>query len=351
MKTSIQIILIIICIVGLFSCSSSKKTTTLTNANLIYSEVPNYASLNNWAAHPWKYDPSDSVPKPLQNLQKADSLADVFFVHPTTLTDEKYTEWNAWINDTIINIKTDNSSILYQASAFKNNTRVFAPRYRQAHLRSYFTNDIDSGKKALAFAYEDVKKSFNYYLEHYNQGRPIIIASHSQGTEHAAKLLLEFFDNKQLSKKLVCAYLIGMPVPKTFFKQLKACTDSLQTGCIVSWRTYHRGYVDTQFVAKEKFQSIVTNPLSWKIEDSLIVSNQYNIGGLLKNYNKLIPKLVDAEIHRNILWTRKPKFFGNIFLTAKNYHIGDINLFYLNIKNNVGLRIQQYLKITNHSPY
>ena len=41
------------------------------------------------------------------------------------------------LNDQSLNAKTDYSTILYQASAF-NEYRVFAPRYRQAHLRSYY---------------------------------------------------------------------------------------------------------------------------------------------------------------------------------------------------------------------
>ncbi|MFM2358590.1 MAG: hypothetical protein RLY16_583 [Bacteroidota bacterium] len=351
MKTSIHIFYSFLFIASFYSCTPTKQTTIITDTKIIQSNIPDYGNINNWAAHPWKYDPSDSIPKPLRSGINSDSLADVFFIHPTTLTNEAYLEWNAWINDTLLNNKTDYSSILYQASAFNNSTRVFAPRYRQAHLRSYFTTDTLAGKKALAFAYEDVKKSFEYYLQHFNTGQPIIIASHSQGTEHAAKLLRDYFDNQKLSEKLICAYLIGMPVPNNYFKHITACKDSIETGCIVSWRTYHRGYIDSQFVAKEKFKSIVTNPLSWKIEDSMIVSRQYNIGGLLKNYNKLHPRLVDAEIHQNVLWTRKPKFFGNIFLRAKNYHIGDINLFYLNIKNNVALRIKEYLKITNRTTY
>ena len=33
------------------------------------------------------------------------------------------------------------------------------------------------------------KAAFQYYLEHYNNGRPFIIASHSQGTYHAKRLI------------------------------------------------------------------------------------------------------------------------------------------------------------------
>ena len=48
---------------------------------------------------------------------------------------------------------------------------------------------------ALDQAYEDVLAAFDYFLANFNDGRPIIIASHSQGTVHGARLLADRFDN------------------------------------------------------------------------------------------------------------------------------------------------------------
>lgn len=152
-----------------------------------------YGLLSSWAAHPWKQDPSDSVPQPLRKDYHADSSVDIFFIHPTTYTNpEKQFGWNAPVDDTALNNKTDQTTILYQASIFNEAGRVFAPRYRQANLDAYFTEDTVAAMAAFDRAYEDVKAAFQYYLEHYNNGRPIIIASHSQGTTHAKRLLKEF---------------------------------------------------------------------------------------------------------------------------------------------------------------
>jgi hypothetical protein len=43
---------------------------------------PDYSNLNYWAAHPWKKDPSDSVPKPLRVGFIKDSAVDVFLYIP-----------------------------------------------------------------------------------------------------------------------------------------------------------------------------------------------------------------------------------------------------------------------------
>jgi hypothetical protein len=79
---------------------------------------PDYSNLNYWAAHPLKWDPSDSIPKPLRK-EKRDTLVDVFFLHPTMYTMKlKDSALNADIDDAYLNAKTDYSSILYQASVF-----------------------------------------------------------------------------------------------------------------------------------------------------------------------------------------------------------------------------------------
>jgi hypothetical protein len=304
--------------------SCSENTFSHKNEYRFKSEtnIPDYSNLNYWAAHPWKKDLSDSVPKPIQQLYEQDSLADVFFIHPTTFTDKNDERWNADINDADINEKTDYSTILYQASVFNEKCRVFAPRYRQANIKAFYIHNNDS-EKAFEIAYEDVKTAFVFYLENYNHGRPIIIASHSQGTKHAGRLLKEFFENNLLQNQLVCAYIIGMPVPDNYFSWLKPCTDSLATGCFVSWRTFKSGSTEPDFIAEEKFKSVVINPLSWTNETNLVLST-FNKGGVLKNFNKIVPRVVNAQIHNNILWSSKPNVPGKIFYTQKNYHIGDI---------------------------
>ena len=341
--SAFNIILITSALFFLSSCSqknfSYKEQYTFKNIN----SKPDYSNLNYWAAHPWKWDPSDSVPAPLQSNYIKDSVADVFFIHPTTLTDYSDARWNANIDDSSLNAKTDYSTILYQASVFNEQCRVFAPRYRQAHLKAFYNNDKQKDSAAFDLAYTDVKSSFEYYLQYFNNGRPIIIASHSQGTVHAGKLLKEFFEGKALHNRLVCAYIIGMPIPENYFTDLKPCKDSLGTGCFVGWRTVKRNYNDTIFVSKETFKSYVTNPLTWTLNDEFAPA-YLNTGGVLTNFNKITKGVVDAQVNGNVLWTCKPKFFGNIFLTKKNYHIGDINLFYTNIRNNVRTRIKMFWK-------
>ncbi len=303
---------------------------------------PDYSNLNYWAAHPWKWDPSDSVPEPLRH-EPRDSAVDVFFLHPTTYTSKRrMKDQNAGIDDDFTNAKTDYSTILYQASVFNQHCRVFAPRYRQAHISSFFMKDSEKVNKAFELAYDDLRTAFLYYLQTWNKGRPVIIASHSQGSLMAEKLLKEFFEDKPLKNKLVAAYIIGWPVSKEYFTSLKMCEDSLQTGCICSWRTFREGYVPF-YLKKEKENSYVTNPLTWTTGNEY-ASKELNRGSVLVKFNKVYPKTTAAHASNGLLYIKKPKFPGSFFYFTRNYHIGDINLFYLNTRENIEQRINMFWK-------
>jgi hypothetical protein len=327
-------------IVSIIGCSP--KTTAVTSNNNFVSEtgIPDYSQLNYWASHPDKRDPADTVPRPLIE-NELEKVADVFFLHPTTLTDdEKISDVNGRIDDADLNQKTDLSPILYQASAFNQRSRIFAPRYRQAHIAMYY--EKDSAKKYAAFdlAYKDIKNAFIYYLEHYNQGRPIIIASHSQGTTHSTRLLKEFFDGKPLAKQLVCAYLIGMGVKKNQYEKISVCNDPLQTGCFVSWRTYRNDFKDS-IINRTDSSIAVVNPITWSTTNE-IIGREKQQGAVLYNFNKLYQHTQGAQVEGNALWVSHPRFPGSILYNKKNYHAGDINLFYVDIRKDVSRRIDAF---------
>ena len=339
-------------IIALGSCSSSKTLPVTNEMPHVGNAVPDYNDLYYWAAHPYKKDPSDSTPDPYRNFEK-DSTADVFFIYPTSYVNytavnelllhdtAEQKRWNASVNDAVLNARTDQSSILFQASAF-NHYRVFAPRYRQAHLKAFYINDSLS-KPFFDTAYEDVKNAFEFYLQHYNNGRPFIIASHSQGTLHAGRLIKDVLEHTPLMNKMIAAYIIGLPVPENYFSECKPCSTATQTNCFVSWRTFRTNFV-APWVAKEKYKAVVVNPLTWTL-DTLTASKKLNRGAVLFKFNKPMSKAVSATIHNNVLWASKPHFLGSIFYTSKNYHIGDINLFWKNIRDNVDDRVRVYKQL------
>ena len=326
------------------SCSNSYQKLATNYHIQANSNGPNYGDLTNWSAHPAIKDPSDSVPAPLLASYQPDTTVDVFFIHPTTyLGTKKPFGYNADITDGYLAAKTDYSPVLYQGSLFNVAGRVFAPRYRQAHISAYYpvtATDTALAIAAFELAYQDVKAAFEYYLTHENKGRPIIIASHSQGTTHGIKLVKEFFDGTPLQKQLVAAYLVGIPVNPNLYTSIKPCDTPNQTGCICSWRTYKEGYMPP-FVSKEKFDAIVTNPLTFT-KSIPNASWSANKGGILTNFNKLAKGVAEAKVADRILWTARPKIFGSFLVKNPNYHIGDYNLYYINVRENVIVRMKAF---------
>jgi hypothetical protein len=152
--------------------------------------------------------------------------------------------------------------------------------------------------------------------------------------------LKEFFEDTPLQKQLVVAYIAGMPLPKEYFSSLKMCEDSLQTGCLCGWRTFRKGYRPS-FVKKETGISYTTNPLTWKT-DGEYASRQLNKGSVLYKFNKIYPATTDARIYEGVLWVKKPKFPWSFLYFTRNYHAGDFNLFYMNVRENMERRIEQY---------
>ena len=304
---------------------------------------PDYAQDSLWAALPTRRDSADAVPENsgLRDEQ-ATATADVFFIHPTTYFWRN--GWNADLGKDRLNRYTDKSTIRHQASAFNAAGRIYAPRYRQATLYSFFDEETPNGQAALDLAYADVKAAFQYYLAHYNQGRPIVIAGHSQGTAHATRLLHEFFDHDpRLRRQLVAAYLIGYKVKPNEYQTIRPCPDSLATGCFISYNSVATGNDYPPF-----HPFVATNPLTWTL-DTLLAPATRNRGGVSQDFKRIDPQVTDAKVHQGLLWITPPKPGGypRFLLPGRpelrhSFHIADYGLFYMNIRENAKARVRAW---------
>lgn len=304
-------------------------------------QAPDYAQNAHWAALPTKVDSADALPGMLTDFQDSASV-DVFFVHPTTYTGKRgHNRWNAAIHDEKLNLRTDKGSIRFQASLFNGVGRVYAPRYRQAHLEAFYTKTKQAeARNALDLAYTDVRRAFQYYMANWNDGRPVIVAAHSQGTWHGRRLLREFFDGKPLKDQLVVAYLVGLPVTGEYFEDIPACSIPQQVQCYCSWRTVKEGFYPRKWPASDSVA--VTNPISWTT-DTLPVPRQMHKGAVLTRFDEgPYPAFTSARISGGYLWIPKPRIPGVLFLPTRNYHIADLNLFYMDIRENARLRTEAY---------
>jgi hypothetical protein len=323
---------------------------------------PDYSDLRYWAAFPGQHGAADSIPAFLQGEQR-DTLADVFYIYPTTFITEggsqdvlelmehplqalagmRNAAWNADLDDTGLNRMTDLRPVLYQATVFNGCCRIFAPRYRQANLKAFIEVNDARSAVALDLAYTDVKAAFQYYLEHENRGRPIIIAAHSQGSVHAIRLLQEFFDGRPLQKQLVCAYVIGYQIKKDAFKQVPVCGSPTTTGCVIGWRSYQHGEIPVK-IKDEGGNAIGINPLTWS-EAVPAADSGANAGAILSDFNTLVVHFAGAEVEpsTHILWVDLRADTPARVRRLKNLHVFDYNLFWMNIRQNARQRVNSFL--------
>ncbi|MDZ7605614.1 MAG: DUF3089 domain-containing protein [Cyclobacteriaceae bacterium] len=304
---------------------------------------PDYSNLYFWAASPHKTDASDQIPAFLKD-EKREILADVFFIHPTIYDNDADTaSANAWLNDEKVNTETDNTTILLQASVFNGSCRVFAPRYRQANMEVLYKIGTPPATAALDLAYSDLKNAFQYYLKNENNNRPIVIAGHSQGALHAVRLLKEFFDGTPLQKQLVCAYIPGFRIKNEDFKNDCPSEKPTQTGCFAGWRSYVKGEMPKKLEA-EKGNSICVNPLTWNTSTDWPSPEVHK--GIMLGFESIIPNTLSAGIEPNtkILWVDIPPPILEMLEKKKDLHIYDFNLFWMNIRENVKLRIEAWFK-------
>ncbi len=199
------------------------------------TQVLDFGDEENWAALPWRDDdPSDQTPTTGATFG---TDADVFYIHPTTYLSAD--SWNVPLGGLSDTALLEDVVLRDQPSAFNECCRVFAPYYQQATFFAF----VDRGPRGLAAlesAYRDVRAAFRHYAEQWHDGRPLVIAAHSQGTLHAIRLIEEEILGTPLEARLIVAYLPGYQMPQV--GALPICQDDAQTGCALTWNNVSSTY-------------------------------------------------------------------------------------------------------------
>lgn len=327
--------------------------------------APNYASGDSWAALWPRADEADTAP-PNTAYPEAQNSAqvDVFFVHPTCYTKKDF--WNGPIDNPDVQ-NTVSFMMKYMASVFNSTARVYAPRYRQFTLFSVVEKETTSGMQAIELAYSDVERAFDYYIKYWNQGRPFILASHSQGSMHSGRLLQTKIVGTPIQSQLVAAYLIGMAIPN-HLKGIEPARSSTDTGVYINWNSLTAGadprfftediviWVDNAYRKSKGVSILQVNPLSWLMNGGL-VSASNNPGSLPTdpgtNLRPLMQGVTSADASGNVLLIGKPGIPSDFpddgpgapLLNAYygDYHNYDYQLFYESIRKNAMDRVNAYL--------
>lgn len=346
---------------------------SLSFADARMAEAPDYAEREYWAAMPGKPSAAGLTP-PGEPARRQAAPVDVFFIHPTSYISGD--TWNDPLNPDTRSWEMVAIILGAQASAFNLCCEIYAPHYRQATLWSFLDREGSDGPAALELAYSDIERAFEAFLRR-NGERPFIVASHSQGTYHALRLLSEHVDGLALQQRLVAAYLVGYWVPMDTFgrtlKHIAPCESARQTGCVVHWSTYGEEgvrrsgiphwYPDGRELADGK-PLLCTNPLSWEIDGRRVAASEHpgalyvSPGGTVLNTLLNTPAEVALAELPPLLeqWTWAECRDGLLRVAAQHngafaeaaadpgqdYHLIDYNLFYQAVRENALQRARSH---------
>jgi Protein of unknown function (DUF3089) len=169
---------------------------------------------------------------------------DCFYVYPTISTQQTP-------NADMSLDPEEKAVVRSQFARFGSQCRLFAPLYRQVTLLAL--RDILRGTspppevvaQERITAYTDVLDAFHYYLQHDNNGRPLVLIGHSQGAGILEHLIQNEIDGKPIQSQLLSAMLIGanVDVPKGkdvggAFQHISLCHSPSQTGCLITYVSF-----------------------------------------------------------------------------------------------------------------
>ncbi len=322
----------------------------------ISAEPLDYSDDANWAALPNKESYANAAPAGEVRVAAVPEV-DVFFVHPTTYLSRD--SWNAPLDASDANLRLEKRVLKMQASAFNLAGRVYAPRYRQATFGAFFDEE-GNGVQSIIYAYGDVVNAFNQFIRDRNDGRPFILAGHSQGSLHLLTVLQQLVAGTPLADRMVATYIIGWPVSVEAdlapLNGIKACESATETGCVVSYQTFgpegdnegirafFEAGVSPTGVPRAGTEMLCTNPLTWTTGGTadaganagaqVRVADDEGLSAPLAGFNG-----ASCDENGFLVLERTPgEDWQEFKMSGENFHVYDYHMFYGNIRENAAAR-------------
>lgn len=274
---------------------------------------------------------------------------DLFLIAPTVDMKDEY---NMSMDDKATK-ENFLGSLNMERGIYEESTRMFAPYYRQAAMKVYGM-DRNDWEQYMQIAYSDVSSAFSYYLDHENNGRPIVLAGFSQGADMCYRLLEEYFGNDRYGQ-LVAVYAIGWPLDKDLaekYPQIKPATSADDLGVVVSFDCEAPDVKGT-FVSPEDMDAYTINPLTWSTDTSQ-ADKSLNPGSCFTDYSGNITNEIKGlcgcyiDDSRGIIKVTDidpVDFPAYLELFPEGaYHIYDYQFFYRSLQENVAARVNKYIE-------
>jgi hypothetical protein len=292
-----------------------------------------------------------------------DKKVDVFYVYPTAYSRDASTDPDFCAVDNPQMMKAAQAAFQRQATAFAPSANLYAPYYRQ--VDAMYQLALPAAQQEQNIQHEplvDVTAAFEYYLQNYNQGRPFILAAHSQGSAVVRDLLSQYLkSHPDVYKRMIAAYVVGQSITAQYLADnphLKYATGPDDTGVIVSWNTEAPVVDGTNPVTLPG--GIAINPITWTTEEATATATQ-NLGSIQLNPTTATPVLdengqikrvmglADARVDKtkgvvicSTIDPAAPPYFTPGGFPEGVYHTFDYSFYFFDIRANAAKRIDRF---------
>ncbi len=284
---------------------------------------------------------------------------DIFYLYPTAYFKTTHGPLICETNHPAMRTRSQ-EHVRTKGSAFEPVGNYFVPYYRQACVECIISKTKECQKLLAQGPIASTLAAFDYYIKHLNQGRPFILAGHSQGS-----LMLQFIlsiymkTHPDVLKRMIAAYVIGFSVTRSWLQSnphLKFATGRLDTGVIISYNTEAPNTTATNITLLP--DALCINPISWTTTEQLASSSE-SLGaqlilrdtkGILQEI-RCVPHLADAQIDQKrgvvVCSTVDPADFRVVgaedIFPLGVMHSADYQLYYYDLRQNALDRSKAFL--------
>jgi len=332
---------------GLVACGTGEKAGEEAAAVDPGAEIvaSDYAIAEHWLALP----------------TNPDKAVDIFYLYPSAWAKVNADDPIICEIDNPVMLKYSKLAFDRQAMAFEPVGNIYAPYYRQDDAASTLAMPLEEQQAIVAgYPATDGIAAFDYYIKNYNNGRPFILASHSQGSNVMIFLLSQYMqENPEVYSRMIAAYVLGYSITPDYLAKnphLKFATGPDDTGVIISYNTEAPTIEGTNGVVLPG--AMVINPINWVTDETPAAASE-NLGSIMLNADGSVVENADGtyQVAKNFADAKIDLAKGVLICSTVDvdryapgggtfgrgiFHTFDFPFYFYNIRQNAQNRVEKF---------
>lgn len=267
--------------------------------------------------------------------------ADLFYIISTETGDHMIGNDTSHYADTYDNyLRGRMKHEMYAVDSFySGQLNYYSPYYRQASMQSWATEEM--AMRRIPLPMKDCVDSWDYYIKHFNQGRPFILAGFSQGAYAVTEIMKRMPDS--IAERMVAAYFIGYKITAkdtAACKLLRPARGAVDTGVSICFNSVKTPKSEIPIVSGGNIFCI--NPINWRTDTT---SARFVFHD--KKHNDTLTARLDPESRLLLIGDYKNDKPMPVIGVPGNYHHMELKFYYPYIRQNMADRVAAYFKDKN----